>query len=298
MTRHHDFQQCFRDGRNSARSVSSHFEGCGAGEIPEAPAMARDAAVPKVFDGLEQSARAAVCDATAGPIRETGDPTAEIDTPGTTDAARGWPGRGGTLSETERHPFHVLLPQHSQSLRYRALKLTSNHHRAEDLVQGTLLKAWSNRDSYRPDTRLRAWLFTILYNTFISDLRKYRREVEDVDGAMAAALFEAPRQDHVLALKELIQAIALLPDIQRWPILLMGAYGYSQLEAADACGCTVGTIKSRVSRGRAGLDRVLADEPVYRRDTPRRAASPGGASGTALMAEWPRRKKKTGCRSR
>lgn len=261
--------------------------------------MVREAAVPKVLDGLDQSARAAVCDATAGPIRETGDPVAEIDVPGTTDAARRRPGRGGTLSAAERHPFHVLLPQHSRSLRHRALKLTSNHHRAEDLVQGTLLKAWANRASYRPDTRLRAWLFTILHNTFISDLRKYRREVEDVDGAMAAALFEEPRQDHVLALKELVLAIALLPDIQRRPILLMGAYGYSQLEAADACGCTVGTIKSRVSRGRTSLDRVLVHEPVYRRGvSPGGVPSPGGASDTALMADRPRRRKETGCRSR
>jgi len=163
---------------------------------------------------------------------------------------------------TDRHPFNTLLPQHMAPLRRRALKLTGNEHRAEDLVQATLLKAWSCRDSYTPETNLRAWLFTILRNTFLSDLRKFRREVEDVDGAHALAQFEEPRQDHVLALKELIAAIALLPYAQRRPIVLMGAYGLSQLEVADACSCTVGTIKSRVSRGRATLSRTLAHDVV------------------------------------
>lgn len=154
---------------------------------------------------------------------------------------------------TEQHPFHILLPQQVQLLHRRALKLTSNQHQAEDLVQNTLLKAWAKRDSFEPDSNLRAWLFTILRNTFFSELRKYRREVEDVDGACARTLFESPRHDHVLALKELTSAIALLPSAQRRPLLLMGAYGFSQLEAADACRCTVGTIKSRVSRARDTL---------------------------------------------
>ena len=158
---------------------------------------------------------------------------------------------------TEQHPFHTLLPQQALSLRRRAMKLTSDEHRAEDLVQETLLKAWKSRDSYKPETNLGAWLFTILRNTFLSDLRKHRREVEDVDGANAEALCEEPSQDHTVALKDLVSAIALLPDAQRRPIELMGAFDYSQMEAADACGCTVGTIKSRVSRGRAMLNRIL-----------------------------------------
>jgi RNA polymerase sigma-70 factor (ECF subfamily) len=158
---------------------------------------------------------------------------------------------------TERHPFHTQLPEQAQPLRRRALKLTRNPHRADDLVQETLLKAWASRDSYRPDTQLRAWLFTILRNAYFSDLRKYRREVEDVDGSCAERLFELPAQDHALALKELIAAIALLPSTQRRALVLMGAYGFSQLEAADACGCSVGTIKSRVGRGRARLNLVV-----------------------------------------
>ena len=168
---------------------------------------------------------------------------------------------------TERHPFHVLLTPETRALKHFALRLTADDHRADDLVQVTLLKAWAKRDSFKPDSNLRAWLFTILRNTFYSDLRKFRREVEDVDDIRAAALCEEPRQDHVLALKELISAIGDLPLKQRKPIVLMGAYGFSQLEAAAACGCTIGTIKSRVSRARTTLCTVLD----HKMDTQNRA---------------------------
>ena len=175
---------------------------------------------------------------------------------------------------TDRHPFEALLPPLMQILHRRALQLTSDNHRAEDLVQATLLKAWANRDKYQPDTLLRAWLFTILRNTFFSDLRKRRREVEDVDGAHALALCEAPRQDDAIALKELMALIAELPEGQIRPLVLMGAYGYSQSEAADACGCTIGTIKSRVSRGRSTLHSAFGDEE---------AAQPGSPSPSRSM---------------
>ena len=186
------------------------------------------------------------------------------------------------------HPFHTLLPHHAPVLRRRALTLTSNEHRAEDLVQTTLMKAWASRDSFCEGTNLRAWLFTILRNTFLSELRKYRLEVEDVDGVNASAMFEEPGQDHALALKELIAAIAQLPYVQRRPLVMMGAYGFSQLEAADACGCTIGTIKSRVSRGRATLDRFIGHEgtapprvPVYAAQTAMRTLLSAGAGTRA-----------------
>jgi RNA polymerase sigma-70 factor (ECF subfamily) len=163
---------------------------------------------------------------------------------------------------TQCHPFHTLLPQHAPVLRRRALKLTRNEHRADDLVQDTLLKAWAKRDSYRAETHLQAWLFTILRNTFFSDRRKARREVEDIDETLASKLAQAPSQDHALALGELVTAIGRLPQAQRRPILLMGAYGFSQLETAAACGCSIGTIKSRVGRGRAALNQMLGEGPA------------------------------------
>ena len=163
-----------------------------------------------------------------------------------------------------QHPFHTLLPQHIPALRARAMNLARNQHRAEDLVQATLLKAWASRDSYRPDTKLRAWLVTILRNTFLSDMRKNRREVEDIDGKYAEALFESPRQEHAVALNELFAAIHRLPKSQSKPRVLMGAYGYSVVEAAAACECATGTVKSRVSRGRTVLQAALAYEEMPR----------------------------------
>lgn len=161
----------------------------------------------------------------------------------------------------EQHPFSDLLPRQAVTLRGRAMKLTANLHRAEDLVQTTMLKAWANRDSYRPESNLRAWLFTIMRNTFFSDLRNTRREIADVDGILAAALSEEPAQDHVIALKEVLSAMLLLPPAQSQPLILMGVLGFSQLEVAEACGCTVGTVKSRVSRARTALGAALLRGP-------------------------------------
>jgi len=194
---------------------------------------------------------------------------------------------------SEDHPFHHLLPAQAPALRRRALKLTSNTHRADDLVQATFLKAWAKRDTYQPDTQLRAWLFTILRNTFFSELRKYRREVEDINGILAANLSEEPRQYHAVALKELIAAIAVLPEPQRRPLVMMGAFGFSQLETAAACDCTVGTVKSRVSRGRSTLNRALAhgrglhrslpaDDPNTAELFPRTTQGPAMAQPNAL----------------
>lgn len=166
---------------------------------------------------------------------------------------------------TKPHPFHDQLPLEAPILRRRALKLTTDKHRAEDLTQETLLKAWANRDSFQPGTNLSAWLFTIMRNTFFSSLRKYRREVQDIDGAGALALAEEGRQLHAVALRELLAAVVDLPPKQRRAIVLIGAYGFSQLEAAEACGCATGTIKSRVSRGRTALGHLALNDKALAR---------------------------------
>ena len=156
-----------------------------------------------------------------------------------------------------RHPFHDQLAAETPALRVLARALTRNEHRAQDLVQDTLMKAWASRDRFRPDTRLRAWLCTILRNTFYSDLRKRRREVEDVDDIFASRLSEGPGQEHALALKEFVAALADLPVTQREALVLVGGAGFTHEEAAQVCGCAVGTVKSRVSRARARLSEVL-----------------------------------------
>ena len=139
------------------------------------------------------------------------------------------------------------------SLRAFAWSLSHNGADADDLVQETLIKAWSNRDKFEPGTNLRAWLFTILRNTWYTTAVRRRREVADEDGRHAATLTSAPTQDWRLAIRSLQSALARLPDEHREAIILVGAAGLSYEEAATICGCALGTIKSRVNRARTRL---------------------------------------------
>ncbi len=167
-----------------------------------------------------------------------------------------------------RHPFHTLLAHQTPALRVLARTLTHNEARAQDLVQDTLIKAWAARHRFQPDTRLRAWLFTILRNTWFSELRKRRREIEDVDDMFAARLFEGPAQEHACAMREFLEALATLPSSQREALVLVGGAGFTQEEAAQICDCAVGTVKSRVSRARIRLTELLGLEVVSEPMTP------------------------------
>ncbi len=144
-------------------------------------------------------------------------------------------------------------------LRNFARSLTRNPAQADDLVQDTIVKALANVDRFDPDTNLRPWLFTILRNTFYSDLRRRWREVEDGEGHYAARLNEAPRQDGKLDFDDFKKAFSQLQDEHREVLTLIGASGCSYDEAAEICGCAVGTIKSRVNRGRRRLEDLMAE---------------------------------------
>lgn len=142
-------------------------------------------------------------------------------------------------------------------LRAFAVSLTKSADRADDLVQETLVKAWDKQASFEPGTNLKAWLFTILRNEFYSQMRKRGREVQDSDGAITSRLSVHPSQDGSMDLGDFRKALELLPEDQREAIVLIGASGFSYEEAAEICGCAVGTIKSRVSRARARLQELL-----------------------------------------
>lgn len=137
------------------------------------------------------------------------------------------------------------------------MSLSRNSAQADDLVQDTVVKAWTKFDKFQQGTNLRAWLFTILRNTFYSGRRKAQREVADVDGVFSANLASKPDHDGRLAMKDFEVAFAKLPDEQREALILVGASGFSYEEAADMCNCAVGTIKSRANRGRAKLTELL-----------------------------------------
>ena len=116
-----------------------------------------------------------------------------------------------------------------------------------------MLKAWNHLDSFEEGTNLRAWLFTILRNTYFSECRRRRREVEDRDGTKAADLSVHPEQPGHLDMQDFRQALDGLPLDQREALVLVGAAGFSYEEAAEISGCAVGTIKSRVNRARSKL---------------------------------------------
>jgi RNA polymerase sigma-70 factor (ECF subfamily) len=142
-------------------------------------------------------------------------------------------------------------------LRAFAISLSGNADRADDLVQETVMRAMANIDSFTPGTNMAGWLFIILRNQFRSEYRKRRREVEDPDGSYLASLKLPPGQFGRLEFKELIEALAKLPYLQREALLLVAASGFSYNEAAAICGVAVGTIKSRVFRARQQLAELL-----------------------------------------
>lgn len=144
-----------------------------------------------------------------------------------------------------------------RDLRAFAMSLARNHAAADDLVQDTIVKAWSNFDKFTLGTDLRAWLFTILRNTFFSSRRKIKREVPDPDGVYAASLSVLPQHDGKLAFSEFLVAFNQLSPEHREVLVLVGANGYSYDEAAGMMGVATGTAKSRANRARARLCEMM-----------------------------------------
>ncbi|WP_372894000.1 RNA polymerase sigma factor [Rhodosalinus sp.] len=171
----------------------------------------------------------------------------------TTAAARKEAGQGRTPPRDPRDE----IAEHLKPMRLFALSLTRDINRADDLVQDTVVKAWTNIDKFEPGTNMRAWLFTILRNTFYSDRRRARREVADTDGALAGRIAAKPDHDGRLAMADFRAAFEKLPDEQREVLILVGAQGFSYEDAAEMCGCAVGTVKSRANRGRKRLAELL-----------------------------------------
>ena len=154
---------------------------------------------------------------------------------------------------TWREDVVALIP----ALRAFAWSLSHNSADADDLVQDTLIKAWTHRAKFEPGTNLRAWLFTILRNTYYTAVGRRRREVADEDGKHAATLSSAPTQDWSVAVRSMRAGLQRLPYEHREALILVGAAGMTYEEAAEICGCAIGTIKSRVNRARARLLRIM-----------------------------------------
>jgi len=153
--------------------------------------------------------------------------------------------------------LQALLVSTVPNLRAFANSLCGDPTRSDDLVQDTLVKAWTNLARFEKGTNLKAWLFTILRNTYFSELRKRRNEIEDADGAHAERMSVLPDQQVHMDVVDFKKAFRSLNDDQKEVLLLVGAEGFSYIEAAKIAGVAIGTVKSRVNRARAALTKSL-----------------------------------------
>jgi len=179
----------------------------------------------------------------------------------------------------DRRRFTELAMPHMQALYTAALRMTRNPADAEDLVQETFLKAYRSFDRYEDGTNLKAWLYKILTNTFINSYRAAKRrpekaDVEDVEdlymyrrlGDLQAGtgqsaeeeVFERFTDDEVKA------AIESLPEAFRIAVLLADVEGFSYKEIAEITEVPIGTVMSRIHRGRKALQKALMDFAVAR----------------------------------
>lgn len=148
-----------------------------------------------------------------------------------------------------------LIAREIPHLRRYALALTNDPTRADDLVQDCLERAIRKQHLIAQRGRLRGWLFKVMYNVFLNGLanaEKARRQVP-IDGLEHPSLAERPQQEEQVAYVEIIRALHELPAQQRAAIVLVALEDMPYDEAADVLGIPIGTLRSRLSRGRESL---------------------------------------------
>jgi RNA polymerase sigma-70 factor (ECF subfamily) len=151
-----------------------------------------------------------------------------------------------------------LLEKEIPRLRRYALALTRNASRADDLVQDTLCRAIARQHHWQWGTNLRAWLFTLMHHQNVNAIRRRVREGIPVEVDDTRLLPIAPNDPTAaLALRDLDRALARIAESQRRVLLLIGLEGFSYQEAATILDLPIGTIRSRLSRGRASLRTLL-----------------------------------------
>jgi RNA polymerase sigma-70 factor (ECF subfamily) len=154
--------------------------------------------------------------------------------------------------------FNGLVEREIPRLRRYARALTRSADRADDLVQETLLRAISKSHLWQTGTDIRAWLFTIMHNHYVNMVRRAMRDEATIDiEQMSSSLVAVTDPTASSQLRELDQALARLPGEQREVILLVGLEGMSYETAANVLSVPVGTVRSRLSRGRDALRRLM-----------------------------------------
>lgn len=205
--------------------------------------------------------------------------------------------------ESEASFKQEALP-HMKSLYNAALYMTRNPHEAEDLVQETLMRAHRFWHRYQPGTNCKAWLFRIQTNTFINRNRKKQRTYSLIENADSDSELEHPTDDsgyystpeseymrklfpaHVQA------AVEELPEAFRLPVILADLQDFSYKEIAEIMDCPVGTVMSRLFRGRKRLQEKLFDYAVQQGIIDKSAAA--ADDGTISLETYRERKKAAG----
>ena len=173
--------------------------------------------------------------------------------------------------------FKKQLAQVIPHLRAFGRSLSGSRDLADDLVQETLLKAWAARQRFQAGTNMRAWTFIILRNLYLSQMRRARFKGE-WDDLVADRILAAPAsQDRHVEMADMQRALLHLPQPQREALILVGAGGFAYEEAAEICNVAVGTIKSRVARGRVALEALMSEGKL-----PSRAEQPDNNGQTVL----------------
>ena len=160
--------------------------------------------------------------------------------------------------------FEKLILNFKDSLEYFAISLTANREDAKDLVQDTILKALVNKDRYQEETNIKAWLFTILKNTFINNYRRKQRVNTLIDSNLDLSALgniftnEYRRTDEDVNVKDINFAINSINPEQRIPFEMVNS-GYKYQEIADTYSLSIGTVKSRIFLARKKLMEIVGD---------------------------------------
>ena len=165
----------------------------------------------------------------------------------------------------EKADFKRELEEVIPHLRAFARGLCGRPDMADDLVQEALMKAWAAQERFEPGTSMRAWTFVILRNAYLTDMRRNRFRGEYDEGVAERILTQPAGQEEPLHLSDMHRALLTLPPERREALLLVGAGGFSYEEAAEICGCAIGTIKSRVGRARSALNDMLDEGTIPQR---------------------------------
>jgi len=184
--------------------------------------------------------------------------------------------RSQAKRDDRRKEFEKACVEHIDALYASALKLTRDDVRAEELVQDTYLRAFRASDGFEWGTNLKAWLFRILTNTFINDYRHKIHERRYVERAAVEPLYDEvldrQAREHAsnpeaavfsrFFQRDLEAALDDLPDDFRIVVVLADLQGFAYKEIAEMIGCPIGTVMSRLHRGRRLLQKALVDYAV------------------------------------